>query len=644
MGENWAIAIGINHYSNLQSLHYAKQDAASVCDYFRELQFRQIYYFADDAPPIPAPYGPPLDSKPGYTQLRRFLRTRFEQPFLKPGDNLWFFFAGHGGRDAGRDYLLPTDADPGDIPGTALAIQEVSDRLRSCGADNVILLLDACRTDDRRDGVGVGTETQQGVITIYSCSPNEASYEIAELQHGAFTYALLQGLRIQGEGNCATVERLDQYLRTAVPDLNRRHNKPPQNPYTIPEPLHKRHLILLPDKAEPGDVVTLKNAALEAEAEHNLDLAESLWLRVLAASKVDQQAIKALQRIAVKRHASPTPDPIPPPPSPPTGSRTSGSPPATPTIESQPSPSSQPTLQHFEFQVGSLRVEKSVQSSGFLGLGQKETIAYGIDRKPGQAKFFIEDLGNGVTLEMVVIPGGTFQMGSKEYSAEQPIHRVTIAPFCLGKYPVTQAQWNAVAGFPKVKIDLNPDPSAFKGGDRPVECISWLEAVEFCDRLNRFVESRSSHQPKRTYRLPSEAEWEYACRAGTTTPFHFGETITTDLANYDGNYTYGSEPKGEFRQQTTPVGSFAIANAFGLYDMHGNVWEWCADHWHENYQGAPTDGSAWITGGDGDRRLLRGGSWLNYPWYCRSASRVWAGADDRFDCFGFRLACSLPGL
>ncbi len=639
MGENWAIAIGINHYRNLQSLNYAKRDAASVRDYFQELQFRQIYYFADDAPQIPSIYGPPLESKPGYTELRRFLRTRFEQPFLKPGDNLWFFFAGHGKRHAGRDYLLPWDADPGDIPNSALAIQEVSDRLRTCGADNVILLLDACRTDDRRDGQGVGTEKQQGVITIYSCSPNESSYEIAELQQGAFTYELLRGLRIQGDGNCATVDRLDHHLRSAVPSLNRRHNKPPQNPYTIPEPLHKRHLILLPDKAEPGDVATLKYEASEAENEGDLDLAEGLWIRVLAASRVDQQAIKALQRIAVKRTTLQTPGTVPPSTPSTTGGRTTVSPPAPPSPPpAQPKPAQRPT---FEF------VVVTVNQVG------KE-----VNRQKKRAEYFVEELkgkglfgGEAIALEMVAIPGGTFQMGSPEseeasLSRERPQHRITIAPFYLGKYPVTQAQWKVVAGFPKVNIDLNADPSNFKGGNRPVEQISWHEAVEFCDRLSR--------KTNRKYRLPSEAEWEYACRAGTTTPFHFGETITTDLANYQGTDweyqgktypgNYGSGLKGQYREQTTPVGSFAIANAFGLYDMHGNVWEWCADHWHENYQGAPTDGSAWITGGNGDRRLLRGGSWGSNPRPCRSANRFWDGADYRINSFGFRLALSLPGL
>ena len=147
----------------------------------------------------------------------------------------------------------------------------------------------------------------------------------------------------------------------------------------------------------------------------------------------------------------------------------------------------------------------------------------------------------------------------------------------------------------------------------------------------------------KTYSLPSEAEWEYACRAGTNTPFSFGETITTDLANYHGDYTYGSAPKGQYRKQTTDVGSFP-ANAFGLYDMHGNVWEWCQDTWHENYDGAPNYGSAWIDeNGNNSLRMLRGGSWLNAPRYCRCAYRVRGVRDDSNDDFvGFRVVVVGP--
>jgi formylglycine-generating enzyme required for sulfatase activity len=162
--------------------------------------------------------------------------------------------------------------------------------------------------------------------------------------------------------------------------------------------------------------------------------------------------------------------------------------------------------------------------------------------------------------------------------------------------------------------------------------VSWDDAIEFCARLSKAT--------GREYRLPSEAEWEYACRAGTTTPFHFGETITTDLANYNGNYTYGSGSKGQYRKQTTDVGSFP-ANAFGLHDMHGNVWEWCQDNWHENYNGAPTDGSAWVDeNANQNIMILRGGSWFNYPWFCRSAFRLDYGADGRNSIFGFRVVCA----
>jgi formylglycine-generating enzyme required for sulfatase activity len=242
----------------------------------------------------------------------------------------------------------------------------------------------------------------------------------------------------------------------------------------------------------------------------------------------------------------------------------------------------------------------------------------------GQAEVFIEKLGNNVILEMVSIPGGKFLMGSPDTgkaqnSTESPQHWVTVPPFFLGKYPITQAQWQAVMG---------NNPSYFKGNNRPVEKVSWNDAIEFCQKL--------SLKMGRCYRLPSEAEWEYACRAGTSTPFHFGETITPDLANYDGTYTYASGPRGQYREQTTDVGSFP-PNAFGLYDMPGNIWEWCQDVWHENYNGATSDGSAWESGGNSKYRLLRGGSWYNLPRYCHSAYRYGDDRGSRYNYIGFRV-------
>jgi len=245
------------------------------------------------------------------------------------------------------------------------------------------------------------------------------------------------------------------------------------------------------------------------------------------------------------------------------------------------------------------------------------------NRRKESAKYFTEDLGNGVTLEMVEIPGGTFIMGSpkseaKRGSNEGPQHQVTVPSFYMGKYELTQVQYEAIIG---------TNPSNFKGDNRPVERVSWNDAVAFCEKL--------SQKTGKNYRLPSEAEWEYACRAGTTTPFYFGESITPDLVNYNGNYTYASAPKGKYRQQTTDVGTFP-PNSFGLYDMHGNVWEWCQDDWQEDYINAPINGIALIS--RSNFKLLRGGSWDYNPDVCRSAYRHYYLAYD--NNIGFRVVCS----
>jgi formylglycine-generating enzyme required for sulfatase activity len=222
------------------------------------------------------------------------------------------------------------------------------------------------------------------------------------------------------------------------------------------------------------------------------------------------------------------------------------------------------------------------------------------------------------------------------FSDESFQHQVTLPGFWMGKYPITQAQYQAIVG---------NNPARFKGNNRPVEQVSWHDAIDFCDRL-----SQKLGQP---YTLPSEAQWEYACRAGTTTPFYFGETITTDLANYRGTdweyegntYPgfYGQGPRGAFREQTTDVGSFP-PNGFGLYDMHGNLWDWCLDHWHDSYKGAPADGTAWVTDDANQLRLVRGGSWCSSPVDCRSAIRLRNGPNARSDGIGFRVVCAPPGL
>jgi formylglycine-generating enzyme required for sulfatase activity len=279
------------------------------------------------------------------------------------------------------------------------------------------------------------------------------------------------------------------------------------------------------------------------------------------------------------------------------------------------------------------------------------------------------EAANPLSLTLIEIPAGSFLMGSPleepERSDDEGLqHEVKLESFFISQTPITQAQWREVAGWQPLPAerwgqDLNPDPSHFQNREgqvegevrlfeaeantdnRPVENVSWLDAMEFCNRL--------SQRTGRTYSLPSEAQWEYACRAGTTTPFHFGDMISPELANYDGNYAYADGLQGVYRKQTTPVGMFP-ANAWGLHDMHGNVWEWCQDEWHESYEGAPTDGRAWVDAAEGEKskesamnKLLRGGSWRSSPGLCRSACRGHFQPDDANFGVGFRVVCLPQG-
>jgi formylglycine-generating enzyme required for sulfatase activity len=618
MAKNWVIAIGINEYDNLKPLKYAKKDAEAIkawCEGEGGFDRGGIFLFTEDSPPIPA--SPPIPTQLTHGRLKRFLQRQFQTPLLNSGDNLWFFFAGHGRRDQDKDYLMLPDSDPGNVRETAVSVDYVTERLRRSGADNVVLLLDACRDEDSRGGLGIGEEEYQGVITFYSCTANQQSWEIDELQQGSFTHTLLEGLRRQGEANCATVERLDEYLRRQVEKINARYGKPRQNPYLKAEPPHKLYFILLEQVATLKDVQPLKYQASLAENRGDLDLAEQLWIRVLGASRGDLDAIEAIKRIARRQSQSSSIPTAPEPVRQSEGNRSS-----------TPKPSQENGLKVFNFEI----VEVNAK-------GEQ------IKKESKQSQYFSQDLGNDITLEMVAIPGGTFTMGTEDeeierlvkkfdwqyFSREKPQHQVTLPSFYMGKYPITQAQWQAIAATAKIDIDLETNPSNFTGNELPVERVTWYQATEFCKRLSR--------ETKQEYRLPSEAEWEYACRAGTTTPFYFGETITGKLANYDASNTYADEPKGEYRKETTPVGQFP-PNAFGLYDMHGNVWEWCADTWHDNYDGAPRDGSVWTKNGNDNRSPLRGGSWYDYPIFCRSAYR---DISDRRDVIGsnlgFRVVC-----
>ena len=271
----------------------------------------------------------------------------------------------------------------------------------------------------------------------------------------------------------------------------------------------------------------------------------------------------------------------------------------------------------------------------FITLEKSKSIVVGRQSKlqtikhQGQARYTTFEIGQGVTIDLIGIPGGTFLMGSAEHeierdSNESPQHAVKVRPFLLGKYPVTQAQWSAM---------MKNNPARFsEDSNHPVERVSWFDCLEFCQRLSERI--------GREIRLPTEAEWEYACRSKQQTPFYCGDTISTDIANYNGEFTYDMGEEGENRNQTTKVGSF-LPNSFGLYDLHGNVAEWCQDTWHDSYENAPNDGSCWFDGGDRTPRVLRGGSWLHLPGGCRSAHRLKAEPKSKSDAFGLRIASSI---
>jgi formylglycine-generating enzyme required for sulfatase activity/uncharacterized caspase-like protein len=640
MAKNWAICVGINQYDNLSPLNYAVRDAEAMRDYFTEVGFDQVYLFTDNSPAI-TDAGKPFNSQPSFGSLRRFLRVRFDNAFLSSGDNFWFFFSGHGMRHGEKDYLLPCDGDPHPegIEETAIPLSYVSERLRRCGADNVVLLLDACRNEGSSKGIGLGEEEQQGVITLASCSPSERSYEIEALQQGSFTYALLEALRIQGPGNCATVERLEQRLRYRIPEINQAHRKPKQNPYAVVEPAFKYHLILLQNQATLKDVDTLKMRAYEVQNERNLVLAEQLWTRILAVSPADPQALKALQQIWT---LAPPVQPVQPFFKS-RGDKSAKSSPSPPVPKS-------PILPVSKFP-NRPQVSPSSLSENKVFINRRKILSLGgqgILLIAGMAAFipvvfkwiggmitasqkpsivlvnYQETLPGGIKLDMVTLPAGSFLMGSPASdpdaeSDEKPQHQVTLKSFSIGKYSVTQEQYQAVMG---------NNPSNFKDNPKnPVENVSWNDAQEFCKKLSQLTGKK--------YRLPTEAEWEYACRAGTQTRFYFGD----DAAKL-GDYGWYNENSGS---KTHPVGQ-KKPNDWGLYDMSGNVWEWCENPYHDSYANKPENiknngNTAWPSS-DISLRVMRGGSWNVNSRNCRSANRFRDYADYRYYYVGFRLVLS----
>jgi hypothetical protein len=310
MAKNWALVIGINEYNpvNFTPLRYARQDAERVRDFFASAGF-EVCFFTDNSPPLTLPNGQTAQTLPTCGNLITFLHDRFESPFLSTGDNCWFFFAGHGERHQDRDYLMPRDANSrGAEVICGLTVNFVQERLSRCGADNVVMILDACRSQGSRDGLGIGQDVQKGIITLSSCQPTQKSWEIEELGQGAFTYAFLEALQLSGERNCATVERLSSYLKQRVPALCQQYGKAPaQVPRISVDPIEKQHFILIPQYARQADIDLLK-LDVHRFKRTSPALAEQICIRLNAIAKgLDLEIIDLLTEIRSQARDSAVP-------------------------------------------------------------------------------------------------------------------------------------------------------------------------------------------------------------------------------------------------------------------------------------------------------------------------------------------------
>jgi formylglycine-generating enzyme required for sulfatase activity len=485
------------------------------------------------------------------------------------------FFAGHGILEDGIDYLMPSDGDPDNVVNTGIAVNQVIQNLRGSGAGNVILALDACRNQVRRNGAarsgeGIGTATDReakiaDVISIAACSPTEYSYEVDDLKHGAFTYALVEGLGVQGR--CATAAKLNIYLKHRVPELA----KTRQTPRMMLDPQEKGHWILMPKYADKVDLEPLKKDAFKAHRNKNLDMARRLWMQVLAVDGTDYEAITEIEGLAVERYFGTSP-------------------------QVKPSP--------VAVESGTRNVSKSP------------------DTNP-----LILDLGDGVTLELVKVPAGKFMMGSPDGKGdddERPQHQVILQEFFIGKYAVTNAQWRSVM---KKQGSANCDKE-FQGDLQPVVGVSWHEARAFCAKVQQ--------QTGKAVRLPTEAEWEYAARgANQSKGYEYaGSNNLEEVGWYRDNSGSVTHPVGQ--KKANELGIYDMSGSvweWCLDEWHGSY----ADKPEIKKQANLAWGDLNVDDNDNRSRLLRGGSWINVAINCRSAYRYRLFARFQYDFIGFRV-------
>lgn len=497
---------------------------------------------------------------------------------LRAGGVGVFYFAGHGVQVAGRNYLIPVGAEinaESEVEYEAVELGFVLAQLEEARNRLNVVILDACRNNPYARSFRSGSRGLAGVRN--APSGTLIAYATAAddvASDGNGRNGLFTGeLLAQLKTPGLTLERVFRLTRTNV----RSKSGGKQVPYEYSS-VEGEDFYFIPPNAPPPAVSAEQQAWERVKQLRSLESLRG-FLSLYPNSPFEKDA-QALLATLMKEN--------PPAASVPTV--------LTPII-ALPRGVNPSALAVHRFTTASVDANGKVTK---------------FDGTPTQQ--YSEDLGNGVRLEMVAIKGGTFERNAP----------VTVSNFWIGKFEVTQAQWKAVMG---------AVPSQFKGDSLPVETVSWNEVEEFCRKLN----AKLGLKDDEGYRLPTEAEWEYAARAGSKTEFAFGDTITPDIVNYDGNYPTVGAPKGLYRRKTVDVGSLGIANGWGLFDMHGNVWEWCED-WYDAYPNESTTDPRGAS--SGSYHVLRGGSWYNHAVYCRLANRNYGAPGNRDGILGFRLVRS----